>query len=117
MTQMVGRALRGPAAGGTDTAYIGSFVDDWDEHIAWVNPESLFEEDNEFSDDMADRIQREIRMISLSKIEEFATMLDNSIDTTALEKGSFYPADPRWDVRLFLSGGKRHGPLLSGHGL
>ena len=34
MTQMVGRALRGPAAGGTDTAYIVSFVDDWDEHIA-----------------------------------------------------------------------------------
>ena len=89
MTQMVGRALRGPAAGGTDTAYIVSFVDDWDEHIAWVNPESLFEGNNEFSDDMADRIQREIRMISLSKIEEFATMLDNSIDTTALEKVPF----------------------------
>ena len=28
-------------------------------------------------------------MISLSKIEEFATMLDNSIDTTALEKVPF----------------------------
>lgn len=41
MTQMVGRALRGPAAGGTDTAYIVSFVDDWDEHIAWVNPGEL----------------------------------------------------------------------------
>ena len=89
MTQMVGRALRGPAAGGTDTAYIVSFVDDWDEHIAWVNPESLFEGNNEFSDDMADRIRRELRMISLSKIEEFATMLDNSIDTTALEKVPF----------------------------
>ena len=38
---------------------------------------------------MSDRIQREIRMISLSKIEEFATMLDNSIDTTALEKVPF----------------------------
>lgn len=89
MTQMVGRALRGPAAGGTDTAYIVSFVDDWDEHIAWVNPESLFDGNNEFSDDMAERIQREIRMISLSKIEEFASMLDSSIDTTALEKVPF----------------------------
>lgn len=89
MTQMVGRALRGPAAGGTDTAYIVSFVDDWDEHIAWVNPESLFDGNNAFSDNMVDRIQREIRMISLAKIEEFATMLDNSIDTTALEKVPF----------------------------
>lgn len=81
--------MRGPAAGGTDTAYIVSFVDDWDEHIAWVNPESLFDGNNEFSDDMAERIQREIRMISLSKIEEFASMLDSSIDTTALEKVPF----------------------------
>lgn len=28
-------------------------------------------------------------MISLSKIEEFASMLDSSIDTTALEKVPF----------------------------
>ena len=89
MTQMVGRALRGPAAGGTDTAYIVSFVDGWDEHIAWVNPESLFDGNNEFSDNMVDRIQWEIRMISLAKIEEFATMLDSTIDTTALEKVPF----------------------------
>ena len=54
-----------------------------------MNPESLFDGNNEFSDDMAERIQREIRMISLSKIEEFASMLDSSIDTTALEKVPF----------------------------
>ena len=42
MTQMIGRALRGEAAGGTPEAYIVSFVDDWNEHIAWVNPENLF---------------------------------------------------------------------------
>lgn len=89
MTQMVGRALRGTAAGGTESAYIVSFVDDWDEHIAWVNPESIFSGNNEFSDDAADRVQRELRMIALSKIEEFATMLDSSIDTTALEKVPF----------------------------
>lgn len=89
MTQMVGRALRGTAAGGTESAYIVSFVDDWDEHIAWVNPESIFSGNNEFSDDAADRVRRELRMIALSKIEEFATMLDSSIDTTALEKVPF----------------------------
>ena len=41
MTQMVGRALRGLKAGGTKEAYIVSFVDDWNDKIAWVNPETL----------------------------------------------------------------------------
>jgi ATP-dependent helicase IRC3 len=37
MTQMVGRALRGTKAGaGTDTAYIVSFVDDWQQAIDWA---------------------------------------------------------------------------------
>ncbi len=89
MTQMVGRALRGQAAGGTDTAYIVSFVDEWEEHIAWVNPESLFVCENEFNDDVNERVQRELRMISVSKIEEFASILDQSIDTTALERVPF----------------------------
>ena len=42
MTQMIGRALRGTAAGGTANAYIVSFIDAWDEHIAWVNPCLLY---------------------------------------------------------------------------
>ena len=51
MTQMIGRALRGERAGGTNEAYIVSFVDRWNEHIAWVNPESIFvEQGNEFHD-------------------------------------------------------------------
>ena len=94
MTQMVGRALRGSAAGGTDTAYIVSFIDDWDEHIAWVNPESLFSGDNTFSDDPSERIQREVRLIAISKIEEFASILDQTIDTTALEKVPFQQRIP-----------------------
>lgn len=89
MTQMVGRALRGTAAGGTSSAYIVSFVDHWNEHIAWVNPESLFEGSNDFHDNASDRIQHELRLIAISKIEEFASILDDSIDTTELEKVPF----------------------------
>lgn len=89
MTQMVGRALRGTAAGGTSDAYIVSFIDHWNEHIAWVNPESLFEGDNDFQDDASERVKRELRMIAISKIEEFASILDESVDTTALEKVPF----------------------------
>ncbi|WP_455146239.1 HNH endonuclease [Streptococcus constellatus] len=89
MTQMVGRALRGTAAGGTASAYIVSFVDHWNEHIAWVNPESLFDGNNDFRDNEADRAKYNLRMIAISKIEEFAAILDDAVDTTALEKVPF----------------------------
>lgn len=89
MTQMVGRALRGTAAGGTASAYIVSFVDHWTEHIAWVNPESLFDGNNDFQDNDSERAKRDLRMISISKIEEFASILDDAVDTTALEKIPF----------------------------
>lgn len=94
MTQMVGRALRGTAAGGTSEAYIVSFVDNWNEHIAWVNPESLFNGSNEFEDAPADRAKRDLRTIAISKIEEFATILDDAVDTTALEKVPFIQRIP-----------------------
>ena len=89
MTQMVGRALRGTAAGGTASAYIVSFVDHWNEHIAWVNPESLFDGNNDYQDNGSERAKRDLRMISISKIEEFASILDDAVDTTALEKIPF----------------------------
>ena len=89
MTQMVGRALRGTAAGGTASAYIVSFVDHWNEHIAWVNPESLFDGNNDFRDNEADRAKYNLHMIAIFKIEEFAAILDDAVDTTALEKVPF----------------------------
>ena len=94
MTQMIGRALRGEAAGGTATAYIVSFIDNWNEHIAWVNPDSLFSGNNEFVDNPAEHIKHELQMIAISKIEEFASVLDNSVDTTALEKVPFVARIP-----------------------
>lgn len=90
MTQMIGRALRGTSAGGTAYAHIVSFIDDWDEHIAWVNPESLFvDEETDFSDNPIEHQRHELRMIAISKIEEFAAILDDSVDTTAIEKVPF----------------------------
>ena len=89
MTQMVGRALRGTAAGGTASAYIVSFVDHWNEHIAWVNPESLFDGNNDFHDNDSERAKRDLRTIAISKIEEFAAILDDAVDTSALEKVPF----------------------------
>jgi len=36
MTQMVGRALRGPKFGGTKEAYVVSFIDEWKQLINWA---------------------------------------------------------------------------------
>ena len=41
LTQMIGRALRGPKFGGTDQAFIVSFIDRWKQLIQWAAYEPL----------------------------------------------------------------------------
>ena len=43
ITQMVGRALRGPKFGGTENAYIVSFIDNWKHLINWAEYDQLVE--------------------------------------------------------------------------
>ncbi|MCM1258196.1 MAG: hypothetical protein NC307_10130 [Roseburia sp.] len=50
MTQMVGRALRGEAQGGTKEAYIVSFIDNWEDKIAFESPESILLEGSPVKD-------------------------------------------------------------------
>ena len=79
MTQMIGRGLRGPKAGGTKDAYIVSFVDEWQNKISWVNPEKLFIEENiDFDDKTAETKKQIIRLVAINKLEEFA-ILNNQI--------------------------------------
>ena len=95
MTQMIGRALRGARAGGTDKAYVVTFIDDWENKINWVNPEKLhIEEDAEFIDRDKETAKKIARLISIDKIEEFAQIMDSSIDTTELEKLDFLKRIP-----------------------
>ncbi|MDZ7969022.1 MAG: DEAD/DEAH box helicase, partial [Nostoc sp. DedSLP03] len=95
MTQMIGRALRGQKAGGTEKAYVVSFIDDWENKINWVNPEKLhFEEDAEFIVKGIPSSNRTARLISIEMIEEFARIMDNSIDTSSLEKLDFLKRIP-----------------------
>lgn len=90
MTQMIGRALRGQSAGGTEKAYVVSFIDNWEDKINWVNPEKLIDiEGVEFVDRDIETMKRIARLISIEKIEEFARMMDDSIDTTTLERLDF----------------------------
>jgi len=85
MTQMVGRALRGVRAGGTKTAYIVSFVDDWEEKIAFESPETVLLEGTAPPMRKSARSAREVRNIAISLIEEFARIADDTVDTRRLE--------------------------------
>jgi len=95
MTQMIGRALRGEAAGGTKESYIVSFIDHWNEYIAWVNPETLLaEEDVDFIDEPIEKERKLTRIVSIAKIEEFARILDESVDTREIEAIPFMERIP-----------------------
>jgi len=98
MTQMIGRGLRGLKAGGTKEAYIVSFIDDWKNKVSWVNPEKLIiQEDIDFSDSKKDIKKQLIRLVSISKIEEFAILTNEILDKVTkeeLEKLSFIERIP-----------------------
>ena len=81
MTQMIGRALRGEKAGGTKNAYIVSFIDDWQNKIAWVNSEQLFIDENvDFTKTDHETQRKAMRLVSIAKIEEFAKIANDTVD-------------------------------------
>lgn len=95
MTQMIGRALRGNKAGGTAKAYIVSFLDNWQEYIAWVNPEKLFIDTNADFDGQTDENRHyKIRLVSIAKLEEFAKLADENIENDISENVSFLERIP-----------------------
>ena len=98
MTQMIGRGLRGLKAGGTKEAYIVSFIDDWQNKVSWVNPEKLrIQEKIDFSDSKKDLKEQLIRLVSISKIEEFAILTNENLGRVKkeeLEKLSFIERIP-----------------------
>ncbi|QED36690.1 DEAD/DEAH box helicase [Antarcticibacterium arcticum] len=87
MTQMIGRGLRGLKAGGTEKAFIVSFIDDWKDKVSWVNPEQLIVEEHiDNTKDSGERNKHLTRLISLQKIEEFALLANNLIDEATRKK-------------------------------
>ena len=89
MTQMVGRALRGEIAGGTKTACIVSFIDDWEDKISFESPESILI-DGWLPDSKKQKYQKQnIQLIAISLIEEFARISDETVDTRQLENLPF----------------------------
>ncbi|MBL1212375.1 MAG: DEAD/DEAH box helicase family protein [Ignavibacteriae bacterium] len=81
MTQMIGRGLRGEKAGGTKEAFIVSFIDDWKDKVNWVNPEKLIiQEKIDFPDKDYEHKKHIIRLVAISKIQEFAILSNKTID-------------------------------------
>lgn len=75
LTQMIGRALRGPKFGGTKDAYIVSFIDQWKQHVAWARWDDLV--DAEVEDrETALRESLPIEWVSIELIEHLAQALD-----------------------------------------
>lgn len=87
MTQMIGRGLRGEKAGGTKDAFIVSFIDEWREKVVWVNPEKLLIEANvDFNDKQPDTKKQLIRLVAISKVEEFASLTNKTIAAEVREE-------------------------------
>lgn len=85
MTQMVGRALRGVKAGGTEDAFIVSFIDDWSELVAWQSPEELFNDGIEQDQALSSSAKYETQLISIELIQQFSHLADSFVDTTKLQ--------------------------------
>lgn len=89
MTQMIGRGLRGEAAGGTKEAYIVSFIDDWLDKINWVSPSQL-EEFSRAGIPVSNRIY--------NNIQEKITIREDAIQA-AVDKSMAFLGDTSYQVK------------------
>ena len=78
MTQMIGRGLRGEAAGGTRETNIVYFIDNWREMVSFVSPKALLSGEDEISRPNVDRREMLKRYIHLADLEQCAVELYNS---------------------------------------
>jgi len=76
LTQMIGRALRGPAFGGTEEAFVVSFVDDWKQLINWAQYEQLVEREG-LADDASTSTRRlPLQFVSIELVQSLARQMD-----------------------------------------
>ena len=78
MNQMIGRGLRGANAGGTEEAYIVSFIDEWRYKINWINPKQL-EGFGDFISTSGDSRSLKSTLVPIKLIEEFTKFMDKSL--------------------------------------
>ncbi|MCF6366587.1 MAG: DEAD/DEAH box helicase family protein [Bacteroidales bacterium] len=105
LTQMIGRVLRGPKAGGTETANIISFIDEWDGLVSWISPKELLSDENEIFFQTSEHEFQRLEYISIQLIQQFAQLLDTSINTSDLKS---LPAIQRIPVGWYVVDIERH---------
>ncbi|WP_170320007.1 DEAD/DEAH box helicase family protein [Polyangium spumosum] len=80
LTQMVGRALRGPKFRGTAEAYIVSFEDDWRQQIQWAEFELA---DGGTKEGTAKQVERPpLQLISIDLVKKLARQMTDGINIT-----------------------------------
>ncbi len=78
MTQMVGRALRGPKFGGTSEANLVFFTDDWEQLINWAEYDMI---SGLAGNDEKDYEKRPpVRYISIELVRKLAAQMDSGIN-------------------------------------
>jgi superfamily II DNA or RNA helicase len=81
MTQMVGRALRGVKFGGTQEAYIVSFIDDWQQTINWAESKiDDFPPPEDSSPQVGERVA--MQLISIELVRRLIEQMDSGLNIT-----------------------------------
>lgn len=78
LNQMIGRGLRGIKAGGTEEAYLVSFIDEWRYKINWVSPKNL-EIGKCIYENSANSNSYEQNLINIKFIEDFSIYMDKKV--------------------------------------
>lgn len=81
LTQMVGRALRGPKFGGTPEAYIVAFIDDWQQAIRWAEYDPLAEGRAD-DDPRASPKRPPLHLISIDLVKRLARQMATGVNVT-----------------------------------
>ncbi|NJL03387.1 MAG: DEAD/DEAH box helicase family protein [Chloroflexaceae bacterium] len=96
MTQMIGRALRGPKFGGTAEAYIVAFIDNWQHLINWADYE--LRDGQALESTTAAYVPRPLQLISIQLLQRLIQMM-GSVNVELLPYRSLLPVG--WYKILF----------------
>lgn len=88
MTQMIGRALRGPKFGGTAEAYIVAFIDNWQHLINWADYE--LRDGQALESTTAAYVPRPLQLISIQLLQRLIQMM-GSVNVELLPYRSLIP--------------------------
>ena len=90
LKQMVGRALRGPLFGGTDKAYIVSFIDNWKHAINWSTYEQIMEGATD-DEQPEHRLRVPLQLVSIDLVRRLARQMAGGHSANPAPYKTFLP--------------------------